>query len=313
MGMACSRSPLPDDAAGGHGNLASRGQGPRSTILLRRSRRVNAARNDAGPCPVKALPAAITVAELPPHFHALVRPPRRPRVGHGLPPLRRRRPGRRTSRWGEGSCAVGVLLTGGTGTVPRPLPRQDYASADFRAIAVEHPRDLGAARRSTELGARLRHVDLPLSSWRPSRLGALVRSGSGHSFARLEDRCGPYGLPSETDAKILAAAGSGAGIRERSSLRAKAGSAARDSRLAAGGEPRPLLERRSGKEYRGYSSWPCVQDVSLKPEGHQSALAPRRGAHGQRLRLAGPADSPVGSLTLFLRATRHRGRGRLER
>jgi hypothetical protein len=59
------------------------------------------------------------------------------------------------------------------------------------------------------------------------------------------------------------------------------------------------LERLPEEEYRWCSSWPYVQDVSLKPEGHRSALAPRRGAQGQRLRLAGPADSPVGFRSLF--------------
>jgi hypothetical protein len=43
----------------------------------------------------------------------------------------------------------------------------------------------------------------------------------------------------------------------------------------------------AAEEYRWYSSWPCVQDVSLKSEGHQSALAPRRGAQGQRFETRG--------------------------
>jgi len=58
-------------------------------------------------------------------------------------------------------------------------------------------------------------MSICLASWRPSGLAHASEAEVVIHVPGLEDRCGPYGPPSETDVKIVATAGSGAGIRER--------------------------------------------------------------------------------------------------
>jgi hypothetical protein len=176
---------------------------------------------------------------------------------------------------------------------PHPLARRPAVVRGTRAS----PRTgLTPAGRS-ELAARLRHLDLP-RFMAPEQSGRTPPKGNGYSSVRSRRPLRALrsdGRDRREDPRrrrwgLASASGDGCARRP--------GSAARESQLAAGVEARPLLERLSGEEYRASSSWPCVQDVSLNPEGRRSALAPRRGAQGQRLRRAGPAIRPLGLFPL---------------
>ena len=173
------------------------------------------------------------------------------------------------------------------------------------------PRTSSPAGRS-ELAARLRHLDLALFM-APEQSGRARPKRKWSSSARSRRPLRALRSAERGRREDPRHGGLGAASTSGDGCARRRGSTARESQPAAGVKARPLLARLSGEEYRGSSNWPRVQDVSLKPEGHRSALAPRRGAQGQRLRRAGPAIRALGLFPSARRATRHRGRGRLER